>query len=278
MTQSIVEFFSSITHNDYLTLFLISIIPIIELRGAIVIMTGMTDINAIAGMFCCIAGSTVMILPIILLIRPMLRKMKQTKWFRKLGNKLEENLADRAEAAKLEELEEANVGERGKKKQKLSPDAKKFIGLFTFVAIPLPLTGAWTGSALGGFLDFKVWKAALAVFLGNIVAGAILTGLSVVIPENYVDIFLYGFVVLAVAIAVMLFFGRSKRKEKKIKEALEKYGDRNKYELEMMKKEADEMGETLIKKEYIDDNGDVHIIIGRDGARNNRAINDKDEI
>ncbi|MEG2540855.1 MAG: small multi-drug export protein [Clostridia bacterium] len=277
MTDTIVEFFRSVTNNDYLTLFLISIVPIIELRGAIVIMSGMVGINEIAGMFCCIAGSTTVILPLLLATRPLIRKLKKSRMFSKFGKKIEDNLADRASTVKIkkiEDIDEAYAGERNKKKRKLSQDAKKFLGLFVFVAVPLPLTGAWTGSCVGSFLDFPIWKAALAVFLGNIIAACILTVIAIFLPKQYVDFFLYGFVVLAIAIAISLYFARSKRMEKNQKEALAKFSNKNEYELDILVKEAKESGKSLVKKEYIDENGDKHIVIGRDASKNTKAVKD----
>lgn len=72
--------------------------------------------------------------------------------------------------------------------KKLSSDAKKFLGLSLFVGVPLPFTGAWTGSGVGAFMDFKLWKAALAVFIGNFIAACILTLLTAFIPVKYIDI------------------------------------------------------------------------------------------
>ena len=277
MIDTIIEFFREFTGNDFLTLYLISIIPIIELRGAIVFMSGMfTSVtDMIAGMFCCVAGSTTIILPVMLLVRPILRKMKKSKWFSKMAKNMEANIADRAESA-YSEKEEAESDK--KKKHKLSAESKKFLGLFLFVAIPLPMTGARTGSCVGSFLDLPVWKGALAVFLGNIVAGFILTVIAYFLPKQFADLFLYGFVVLAIALAVMLYFSRSKRMERKRAQELAKYGNKNEYELAVLKREADQNGEMLIKKEYIDENGDKHIVIGKDESKNIRAAGDDDEI
>ena len=297
--DGIIDFFRSIFNNDYLTLYVISIIPIIELRGAIVFMSGMFSSaqEMIAGMFCCVAGSTTVILPLILLVRPIIRRMKRTKWFSKLARSLESSLADRAESAYSEEKEELKAeqrahselqlenggqqttnGKRKRKRKPLSTDTKKFLGLFTFVAIPLPMTGAWTGSCIGSFLEFPVWKAALAVFFGNIIAGSILTVIAYFMPQQYADLFMYGFVILAVAIAVILYFTRSNKAEKKRKEELAKYdNNKNEYELAVMLKEAEGNGDYLIKKEYIDENGDKHIIIGRDESRNEKFV-DKDDL
>lgn len=269
MAESIAQTFLEWTGNDYLTLFIISIVPIIELRGALLLMGGM-NVNPIAGMFCCVAGSSIMIIPLILLIRPFIRKLKRSKYFAKFGRKMEENLAERAPDVSEEK---DNVIKR-----KMSLDAKKFWGLFIFVAIPLPMTGSWTGSAIGSILDFKLWKAALAVFIGNIVAAGVLTLIITQVPSGFVDFFLYGFVILAVALFVVLYFTRAKRRETKFNTEKDKFGNRSLYELAQLEKEATENGEPLIKKEYIDDEGNKHIVVGTDENRNKRVVKSDDEI
>lgn len=276
MIQDLINQISQAIGNPYLTLYVISIIPIVELRGAILTMPYMFDTiqEFMLGMLCCVAGSTTVILPLILLTRPLLRKLRHSKWFSKLGRKMESNLADRAESAYNEEEYQKIAAKR---KKPLSKDAKKFWGLFIFVAIPLPMTGAWTGSCIGSFLDFPVWKASLAVFFGNIVAGLILTSIAYFLPQEYNNLFLYGFVILAIALAVSLYFARSKRAEKRREQELEKYKTKNEYELAVLKKEADEDGKMLVKKEYIDENGDKHIVIGHDEKRNKNIV-DKDDV
>lgn len=280
MIQDLITQISDAIGNPYLTLYVISIIPIIELRGAILFMPYLFDSiqEMMLGMLCCIAGSTTVIVPLILITRPFLRKLRRSKWFSKIGKRMEANLADRAESAYSEEKNEKIDEIKQKHKRKpMSKDGKKFLGLFVFVAIPLPMTGAWTGSCIGSFLDFPVWKASLAVFFGNIVAGLILTTIAFFLPKQYADVFLYGFVILAIAIAVTLYFSRSKRLEKKRKEELEKYANKSEYELAVLKKEADQDGKVLIKKEYVDENGDKHIVIGYDEKRN-KSIVDKDDL
>lgn len=275
MVDSIIEFFRSLTGNDYLTLYIISIIPIIELRGAVLFMPLMFDTveEMFAGMCCCIAGSTTVILPLLLITRPLIRRLKRTKAFSKIAKNMESNLALRAESAySADEKKQSKIGKA------MSVDTKKSLGLFTFVAIPLPMTGAWTGSCIGSFLDFPIWKAALSVFGGNIVAGLILTVIVIFLPEQYAEIFLYGFVVLAIALAVTLYFTRNRQKERKKQQELAKYGSKSEYELAVLKKDADENGQILIKKEYIDENGDKHIVIGKDEKRNKDIVDNDDLI
>lgn len=285
MVATVIEFFRKIFDgNDFLTLYVISIIPIIELRGAILFMPGMfeTFIDTYIGMWCCIAGSTTIIVPLILATRPLLRRLKRTRLFSKFAKSIEANLSDRAESAYNEAEQKRKDEERalkGKKpKRQFTVETKKFWGLFAFVAIPLPMTGAWTGSCIGSFLEFPVWKASLAVFLGNIVAGHILMAIAWFLPNEYADIFLAGFAILAVVLAVMLAYSRGRKNEKKRRTERAKYASKNEYELAVLQREAGEDGSIIIKKEYIDKHGDRHIIIGHDERKNSDAVGPGDVI
>ena len=57
-------------------------------------------------------------------------------------------------------------------------ERRAFWGLFLFVAIPLPGTGAWTGSLIAAMVDQKFWKAILSTFLGVLAAGVVMTLIS----------------------------------------------------------------------------------------------------
>lgn len=278
MVQDLINQISGAIGDPYLTLYVISIIPIVELRGAILTMQlmGLTTIEQMMlGMLCCIAGSTTVVLPLILLTKPFLRRLRRTKWFANIAKKVELNIQNRGEEV-YNEQKEQSIDDKGKRR--ISKDGKKFLGLFVFVAIPLPLTGAWTGSCIGSFMDFPVWKASLSVFFGNIVAGLILTTISYFLPGQYADVFLYGFVILAIAIAIVLYFARTKSMEQKRNDEVAKYSNKSEYELAILKKEADETGRVLVKKEYIDENGDKHIVIGSDEHRNKSMVDDNDLI
>ena len=201
MTEAIITFFRGLTGNDYLTLFIISILPIVELRGGIIFMGGM-DVNMFVGMLCCVAGSSLMTLPLIVAIRPIVSRMRNSKTFGRLGIALEECLTDRA----------SDVDKGVEKWVEISTDAKKFLGVMLFVAVPLPMTGSWTGSAVASILDFKVWKAVLAVFVGNIIAGGILTAMVAFVPHEYIDFVLYGFIILATAIFLSMCWARIRKR------------------------------------------------------------------
>jgi uncharacterized membrane protein len=53
-----------------------------------------------------------------------------------------------------------------------------FWGLTLFVAIPLPATGAWTGTLVAALFDMKFWKSLLSAFIGVLIAGVVMTLIS----------------------------------------------------------------------------------------------------
>ena len=61
----------------------------------------------------------------------------------------------------------------------------KEIGLIIFVAIPLPMTGLWTGSAIAAFLGFDLKKSLLCVFLGGLISAIAITAASVFFPSLF---------------------------------------------------------------------------------------------
>ena len=69
------------------------------------------------------------------------------------------------------------VDARAERKSK-EVDKKGMLGLFLFVAVPLPGTGVWTGSAIATLLKMNKKQAALAIFLGNVAACLIMTVLA----------------------------------------------------------------------------------------------------
>lgn len=191
MTDTIIKFFENTLNNDVLTLIVIAIIPIIELRGSIPVGVAMGMPLWESFLWAWVGSS--LVCPILLLIlRPVLDWMKKTKWFRSLALAVEGTFRSRADKV-VKESERDDP-----KKMK-----KKILGVYAFVAVPLPLTGVWTGSAVAAFLDMPFWKALVSVLLGNLTAGAIVTTLTYFF-KDYVDIILTAF--LIIVLAVLLFY------------------------------------------------------------------------
>ena len=123
-------------------------VPVIELRGALPIGVGM-GLNPWVALCVSIIGNMVPVPFIILFIRKILNWMKRFDSFRRIAERLEAK-AER-QGDKLVKYEE--------------------LGLFLLVAIPLPGTGAWTGSLVAALFDLRLKNAVPIIFAGVLAAG-----------------------------------------------------------------------------------------------------------
>lgn len=192
MADAVIKFFQELLNNDILTIFIISMIPIVELRGAVpvAIEMGFSWYEAFGYAF---LGSIVVAPILLLILMPILNAMKKIKVFRGLANAVENLFQSKAESVR----KKANKAD-----SKNTEDIIKMIGVFLFVAIPLPLTGVWTGTAVAVFLGLGFWKSLLSVAVGNISAGLIMTGLSLLFKDN-LNLFLTIFMAVVLGVLVL---------------------------------------------------------------------------
>lgn len=143
------------TAKELIYTMLIAMVPIIEIRGAIPygIARGLPFWPVF---FAALFGNLLPVPFIILFIRRIFAVLRRT---RILGPKIE----------KLE----AKAHLKGRKVNRY-----KTFGLFIFVAIPLPGTGAWSGALVAAFLDIRLRKAFPAIALGVLVAGLLVSAIS----------------------------------------------------------------------------------------------------
>ena len=133
--------------------FLISMVPVVELRGAIPIGVahGLPFWWAIP---VAIIGNLVPVPFIIIFIKKIFAWLRtKSRWLNNLVTRLENRAV-----SKIDTVEKY-----------------AFWGLFLFVAIPLPGTGAWTGSLIAAMMDMKVRKAFPSILLGVVTAGVIIS-------------------------------------------------------------------------------------------------------
>ena len=142
--------------KKFLLLFGISMIPMVELRGAVILAAGM-DIPAVPALLICMIGNMIPVPFIYFFARKVLiwgaDKRYIGKFFRFCLEK----------------------GERGG--QKLVAKTGRgglFVALMLFVGIPLPGTGAWTGTLAASFLNMGIKSTTVAVTLGVAIASAIM--------------------------------------------------------------------------------------------------------
>lgn len=154
--MEIFEFIMDTTLGKCILTMLVSMIPIIELRGGIPFGVAMGLPYHLAFPFA-VVGNVLPAPFIIVYIRKIFLLMR--RYLPKLNS-----MVDKLET-------KAHL--KGQQVSKY-----KYIGLWLFVAIPLPGTGAWTGSLAAAFLDMRLKKAFPAVFLGVITAGCIMLALT----------------------------------------------------------------------------------------------------
>ena len=139
--------------KNYLWVFLISMVPIVELRGAIPV--GATLGNEwLLNMIAAVAGNLLPVPFILLFIRHVVEWMKKTRFHR------------------VAEWIEAKSSKHSAKVMKYAT-----FGLFLFVAIPLPGTGAWTGALVASMLDMRM-KYAIPSIAAGVVAAAVIMSLA----------------------------------------------------------------------------------------------------
>ncbi len=205
-----VEFISNLIGDDKIATLVMSLIPMIELKGGIVFARG-AGIDFLMSLLLAYVGSTIVFIPIYFLLRPILNLMKRIKWFNKLALKVEGYFQKKADETLDKQSEK-----QGKGKKAMSETLLKQLGVFIFVAIPLPLTGVWTGTAIAVFLNLKFKDMILPVAIGNLVAGVIISGLSALFIAVWdikaLDYVLYGLFALAIILLTITIIKVSRQK------------------------------------------------------------------
>ena len=158
---------------NYLIIFLISMVPIVELRGAIPVAVGMgmQGTELFWAYVICVLGNMVPVPFIFLFARKILIWGKDKKYIGKFFTFC------------------YNKGEKGGKKLQEKTGRGLFIALMLFVGIPLPGTGAWTGTLAASFLDMDFKKSIIAVMCGVLIAGVIMGAASLAVSMGSGGVF-----------------------------------------------------------------------------------------
>ena len=181
---------------DLLQVFLLSMTPIGELRLAIPIGIAVYHLSPVSVFFISVVGNLIPAILILFLLKNVSAYLlKKSKIFQKLFTLWQDSA-----------------------KKKYPEKAQKYetIGLALFIAIPLPLTGAWTGALLATLMNLPLKKSLLAVFSGVIGAGLIVTaaaflGINI---EKYLGWQMLVGVVIAI-ILICLYFKKTHNYNKK---------------------------------------------------------------
>ncbi len=146
---------------EYIKLMFLSMVPIIELRGAIPLGIAM-DLNPVYLYLTCVIGSSIVAVPIVLLFRKVLEYLRHRKYFNKVIRWVDRKIEGRAKKLKTASM----------------------IGIIIFVAVPIPTTGSWSAAALASILKMRIKDALLGILVGNAIAGLIMSVVSLNLAEN----------------------------------------------------------------------------------------------
>ena len=155
MVETIADYLVGLFENTIpkeLIVFIISMLPVVELRGGM-IAAKLLDVELLKAFVICYFGNILPIPFILLFIRRIFEFLKRFKGIGKIITKLEESSL--------------------RKSEKVKKNSKW--GLFTFVAIPLPGTGGWTGALIAALLDMRIKISFPVIALGVLIANFIMS-------------------------------------------------------------------------------------------------------
>ncbi len=158
IATTLVEFFQNKIPEE-LIIFIISLFPVLELRGGM-IAASLLGLELIPSFIICFIANMIPIPFILLFIRKIFQFLRDKPFFGKIIEKLEIRSMRKSEKVKKY---------RG-------------WGLLLFVAIPLPGTGGWTGALIAALIDMRVRTATGIIAVGVFIAGVIMSLVSYGIP------------------------------------------------------------------------------------------------
>ena len=164
--ESLVQWFTvnlSPYISEHMVVFLISMLPLLELRGGL-LAASLLKVPPLEAIPVCVVGNIIPIPFILLFIRQIFKWLKNIKFFRPLILKLEEKAMGKSDQIRKYE----------------------FWGLVAFVGIPLPGTGAWTGALIASLLGIEIKKSSAAILVGIAMATIIMYIFSYLIVGNVV--------------------------------------------------------------------------------------------
>ena len=193
MTATLGKFLLGLFQNEYIATLFVSMFPLIELKGAIPIGTGLFNLGLFETAGIAYLGSTIISILVFFLLIPIFNLLKKIGFIRKIIEKIESIFHKKAQ-----EIASKTNGSAEKEAKKIM-----MISLFIFVAVPFPVTGVWTGTAIAVFLGLKFRESVLPIAVGNLIAGALISLLTFLVGE-YVDVIIYA--LFGIAIVMLALF------------------------------------------------------------------------
>ena len=205
--NNITQTFAAALNSDPLVVLLMSMLPIVEVRGGIPVGLGLGLDPGVSFGYAILAS--IIISPIILfLLKIVIRWMCKSKIFGNFGKALDGYFYEKAQKV-----------EAGKIVKKRKNIILKYLALYLFVAAPLPLTGYWTGSAVAVFMNLNPFISFVVIALGNMTAGGLILAMSLLLGENAYIITVIFVCFIPIVLAILIYqLVKKKKQSKKLKE------------------------------------------------------------
>jgi uncharacterized membrane protein len=139
---------------SWLMILVLAASPVSELRGAIPLAIGVYGYSPLDAYLLAVTGNLIPVIPLLLFLGPVSDWLRRYRTWDRFFNWL----FSRTQRKYIQEHEGFGL-----------------TALALFVAVPLPMTGAWTGCLIAFLLGFGFWRAFLAIMMGVLVAGAVVT-------------------------------------------------------------------------------------------------------
>ena len=199
LARVMTDFILNLVGNNYVATIVMSFMPMIELKGGIVFARG-AGLGFFEAFLFSFLGSSLVFIPIYFLLRPILNLLKRVKWINAFILNVEHYFSERAEMAITKQKKQ--------NKRRRSEIGLKQLAVFIFIAIPLPMTGIWMGTAIAVFLQLKFKDAIWPTLLGNFIAGTCISLLAefclALWNIKVLDYILYGMFGIALVLTIIV--------------------------------------------------------------------------
>ncbi|MGI6189853.1 MAG: small multi-drug export protein [Clostridiales bacterium] len=143
------------TLKNELIVIVTAALPLVELKGAIPAGIAM-GLGVWESFICSYLGSLLPVPVLLFFFKPIMNYLHKTRFFRGFARWVQRRTSEKSNKVYRYSL----------------------LGVFIFVAIPLPTTGVWTGSMIASFMKLRILPSFIAISIGNLVAGLIILFLS----------------------------------------------------------------------------------------------------
>ena len=193
ITTGVVRVFGN---HVWLATIVISMLPLFEVKAGIpfAMDRGYSFWKALS--FAMI-GSAIITILLTFLFNIIINALKKTKAFKKIALSIETKIKTKSQKI-TDEAENKTINQQDREKRSILNFWLKFVAIVAFVAVPIPLTGVWTGTCIAVCVGLKPYQTISAVLIGNFIASTLVSLLSKLIGHELLLAIMVGIIVLVI--------------------------------------------------------------------------------